>query len=66
VNASLWSANAVTHTKIIVVSLAAATLFVAGITTQISNGIQHASASMRASPMVLVAAQIPKFEPDWR
>jgi len=49
-NASLWSANAVTHTKIIVASLAAATVFVAvGITAQISNGHQQAS----ASPMVI-------------
>jgi hypothetical protein len=38
VNASIWSANAVTHTKIILVSLAAAILFAAvGITAQFSN-----------------------------
>lgn len=38
-SASLWSANAIAHTKIIAVSLTAATLFAAvEITAQISNG----------------------------
>lgn len=67
-NTSLWSANAVTHIKIIMVSLAAATLFAAvGITAQISNGIQQASASIPSFSAVLVAAQIPtKIERDLR
>lgn len=58
-NTSLWSANAVTHIKIIMVSLAAATLFAAvGIAAQISNRIQQASASIPSFSTVLVAAQI--------
>jgi hypothetical protein len=63
VNACLWSANAITHTKIIIVSLAAAILFAAvGITSQISNKIQRASVVSTA----LLAAQIPKSELDLR
>lgn len=65
-NASLWSANAVTHAKIIVASLAAATLFAAvGITAQVSNGHQLESASLQA-PEGVAAAEIPKFARDCR
>jgi len=63
VNASLWSANAVTHAKIVAVSLAASTLFaLVGIAAELSIETRQAAGLSAASP----AALTPKSGRDLR
>jgi hypothetical protein len=63
VNASLWSANAVTHAKIVAISLAASTLLaIVGIAAELSVETRQAAGLSATSP----AAPTPKSGRDLR